>query len=342
MNPPQWSAYPMNTEQALLGALHDDPGDETSWLVLADWLEEQGEPDRAELLRAQRRLVRTPYAAGDRRALERRVQKLLASGVRPCVPTVTNSLGMTFALIPAGTFFMGSPEDELDRGSDEGPLHEVEITRPFYLGVHPVTQEQYQRLAGTNPSHFAPHGPGAAQVRGLSTHNFPVECVSWDNAQEFCRRLTAHPEERAAGRTYRLPTEAEWEYACRAGTTTAFHAGNGLSSRRCNCDGGHPYLATPGPDLERTTPVGSYAPNAWGLFDMHGNVWEWCADRYAADYYRRSPRQDPRGARSGHLRVLRGGSWTDHATDLRCAYRYNGSPDHGDSRIGLRVLLVRG
>jgi uncharacterized protein (TIGR02996 family) len=332
----------MNTEHALLQALHDDPADETSWLVLSDWLEEHGEPRRAELLRAQRQLLRTPFEDRSRRALEQRVQRLLAAGVLPCVPTLTNALGMSFALVPAGTFLMGSPEDEEGRIEDESPRHDVQISRPFYLGVHPVTQDSYQRLTGANPSHFAASGDGAEAVRGLDTRAFPVDSVSFNDAQKFCRRLSALPEEQCAGHKYRLPSEAEWEYACRAGTTTPFSVGKGLSSQQGNCDGGHPYKARRGPYLNRTAPVGSYPPNGFGLFDMHGNVWEWCADRFAEDYYTHSPHRDPRGPRGGNLRVLRGGSWTDYATDLRCAYRYNGSPRHADNRLGLRVLLPWG
>jgi uncharacterized protein (TIGR02996 family) len=332
----------MNTEAALLQALHDDPADETSWLVLADWLEEQGDLPRAELLRAQRRLLGMRFKARGRRALEKRVQELLAAGVRPCVPALTNSLGMTFTLIPAGKFRMGSPEQEEGRHADEGPQHEVEITRPFYLGTYPVTQEEYLRLTGANPSHFAVSGPGVKAVTGLDTRRFPVERVSWDDAQEFCRRLSALPAEQQAGRTYRLPTEAEWEYACRAGTTTVFHVGNSLSSHLACCDGKRPYHAEAGPDLERTVPVGSYPPNAWGLSDMHGNVFEWCADWYGSDSYWPRPPEDPQGPPDGELRVLRGGSWTDWATDLRCAYRYNNDPDIADRRLGIRVVLVRG
>jgi formylglycine-generating enzyme required for sulfatase activity len=179
---------------------------------------------------------------------------------------------------------MGAPAGEPGRNHSEGPVHEVEITRPFYLGAHEVTQAQYQKVMGTNPSHFAPAGAGQDQVRGQNTADFPAENMTWEEAADFCRRLSALPEERRAGRVYRLPTEAEWEYACRAGSTTAYHVGATLGPAAAN------FGRRPQPEK-----VGSFKPNAWGLFDMHGNVWEYCADHYQAGYYANSPRRDPRG-----------------------------------------------
>ena len=240
---------------------------------------------------------------------------------------------MRFALIPAGTFLMGSPESEEDRFDDEGPQHEVAITCPFSLGVHPVTQEHYRKVMGKNPSHFTRKKGGGA--------NHPVEQVSWEEAVEFCRRLSARPEEQAAGRTYRLPTEAEWEYACRGGANSSspFSFGSSLSSAQANFDGNHPYGgAAEGPYLQRTTPVGSYQPNAFGLFDMHGNVWEWCADWYDENYYSQSSRQDPQGPQNRNLRVLRGGSWHLDGHDCRSAYRVRSGPGNRILIIGFRVL----
>ncbi len=172
---------------------------------------------------------------------------------------IVNSIGMKLALIPAGTFLMGSPDSELGRCPDEGPQHEVTISRPFYLSIHPVTQREYQTVMGVNPACF---------MANLFKRNpgHPVEQVSWDEAVDFCQRLSSLAAEKHAGRVYRLPTEAEWEYACRAGTTTPFHFGTSLFSIQANID----Y------NRNRTTKVGSYPPNAWGLYDMHGNVWEWC------------------------------------------------------------------
>jgi formylglycine-generating enzyme required for sulfatase activity len=256
---------------------------------------------------------------------------------------LVNSIGMWFRLIPAGKFTMGSPPNEPERGDNE-MQHEVEITRPFYLGVYEVTQDEYTRVMGKNPSHFAPGGPGRAKVKGIPTGRFPVERVSWDDAVEFCRRLSARDEEKQAGRVYRLPTEAEWEYACRGGEprATPFHFGRSLSSRQANFDGTRPYGARKGPNLERTKRVGSFRPNGFGLYDMHGNVAEWCADWFDGGYYAVSPRKDPQGpAQAGTQRVLRGGSWIDDGKDCRSAQRHCSLPSfqNGDG-YGFRVVLV--
>jgi formylglycine-generating enzyme required for sulfatase activity len=179
----------------------------------------------------------------------------------------------------------------------------------------------------------------------LDTDDFPVEQVSWEDAQAFLKRLSALPAEVKTGRTYRLPTEAEWEYACRAGTSAPFHFGNSLSSTQANFDGNHPYGgAATEPYLERTTRVGSYKPNALGLYDMHGNVWEWCNDWFAEDYYQESPRRDPSGpsdrAGPGGDRVLRGGGWEDDGQDCRSASRGRHSPGDRNCVVGLRAVLV--
>ncbi|HQU45660.1 MAG TPA: SUMF1/EgtB/PvdO family nonheme iron enzyme, partial [Pirellulales bacterium] len=224
---------------------------------------------------------------------------------------VTNSIGMKLRLIPAGRFWMGSPESEVERGGGER-RHQVRITRPFYLGVYEVTQAEYKRVMGDNPSDFSSGGKAAVLVSGLDTRRFPVENVSWDDATDFCEKLSDRAGERAAGRRYRLPTEAEWEYACRAGTTTPFHFGGELSGRGANCNGNYPYgTSVKGPYLGRTTTVGSYRDraNAFGLYDMHGNVWEWCADWYDSKYYDDSAADDPQGPAAGSFRVIRGGGW---------------------------------
>ncbi len=185
---------------------------------------------------------------------------------------ITNSIGMKLVLIPAGKFMMGSPKDEKDRFDDE-EQHEVEITKPFYMGVYDVTQAEYEKVMGKNPSYFSAAGDGKDRVKDMDTTRFPVEMISWADAVEFCRKLSEMPEEKQAGRVYRLPTEVEWEYACRGGTVTAFHYGAALSSTQANFRGNFPYGgAAKGPYLERTTKVGSYQPNAYGLYDMHGNV----------------------------------------------------------------------
>jgi formylglycine-generating enzyme required for sulfatase activity/outer membrane protein assembly factor BamB len=260
---------------------------------------------------------------------------------RGALPTLTNSIGLKLALIPAGEFLMGSPDSDKEATDDEKPQHRVRSTRPFYLGVYEVTQEEYQRVMGSNPSFFAPTGTGKDKVAGRSTARFPVEQVTWPSAVEFCRRLSQLPAEKQAGRVYRLPTEAEWEYACRAGTRTAFAFGDALSSRQANFDGNYPSGGAPkGPFLARPTEVGSYAPNAWGLYDLHGNVWEWCADWYGRTYYRESPTDDPPGPPSGSARVIRGGEWYGDARDCRSAFRYADLPTGVFYVMGFRVAMT--
>jgi formylglycine-generating enzyme required for sulfatase activity len=250
---------------------------------------------------------------------------------------VTNSVGMKLARVPAGRFLMGAAAGEQEARDDERPQHAVEITRPFYLGAYPVTQAQYEKVMGTNPSRFKPG------TDGLDTKDFPVETVSWLAARDFCAKLSALPAEQAAGRVYRLPTEAEWEYACRAGTTTPFHVGKALASTQANFDGASPYGgAAKGPRLNRPAKVGSYRPNAWGLYDMHGNVWQWCEDRYDAGYYGRSPKQDPRGADVGTSHVMRGGSFLCPGDQCRAAYRISNPPGSTYADGGFRVACVIG
>jgi uncharacterized protein (TIGR02996 family) len=330
----------MDTRTTLLHALHANPADEMTWLALADCLEEEGESQRAEVTRLWLAL-RRQHRSAPRRHREARLEGLLRAGVRPCVPTVTNALGMELALVPAGSFCMGSKPSE--KGStDERPRHEVTLTRSFYAGVLPVTQEQYERLMGENPSSFAATGSHADMVKGLDTRRFPVDSVSWEDANEFCVRLSALPEERAAGLVYRLPTEAEWEYACRgAGVSTAAYClGPVITSELANFDGDDP---SPGMEregsLERPVPVGTYPCNALGLYDLHGNIWEWCLDFYFAHYVPAGPRTDPRGEESGDNRIRRGGSWYSTAPHLRSAYRSLSSPRERNHQNGLRVFL---
>ncbi len=252
----------------------------------------------------------------------------------------TNSIGMSFRLIPPGEFMMGSPKSEEGRFYSEGPQHRVRITRPFYLGLYEVTQAEYERVMETNPSVFARERDEA--MSGYDTSRFPVDRVSWYDAVEFCRRLSAMPEEQATGRVYRLPTNAQWEYACRAGTTTPFHFGSVLDGHQANCNGHSPYGTTnKGPFLSRPTTVGSYSPNAFGLYDMHGNVQEWVSDWFAADYYSQSPFEDPPGPASGSFRVLRGGDWGTAAVTCRSASRFALQPDF-PVFAGFRVAIVIG
>ena len=236
---------------------------------------------------------------------------------------ITNSIGMKLLLIPKGTFMMGSPESEQGRNEDE-TQHEVTISKDYYLGVYEVTQAQYEKVIGKNPSYFQ----GA--IVGNENADLPVDNVSWDDVVEFCKKLSELPEEKKAGRMYRLPTEAEWEYACRAGSKTAYSFDDeegllpeyGWFSRNSS---------------RRTHTVGLLEPNAWGLHDMHGNVWEWCSDWY--EEYPKGAVSDPTGPKEGSNRVFRGGSWGNGAAGCRSAYRRRYNPSYRSSDYGFRVAL---
>jgi formylglycine-generating enzyme required for sulfatase activity len=263
----------------------------------------------------------------------------------PAAPSHTNSIGMELVLIPAGKFVMGSPRDEKYHQPDESPQHEVEISQVFYLGAYEVTQAQYRKVMGTNPSLYSATGDARHEVKGMATDDFPVEQVNWMDAQRFCARLSALPREKAAGLVYRLPTEAEWEYACRAGSKTPFHTGTALTTEQANFDGRTQYLhVTRGTWLGRTTKVGSYPPNAWGLYDMHGNVSEWCQDWFGREYYKSGITEDPPGPAIDAIpvrrRVARGGSWVDPIWNCRAAARLAGEPDYRNYRYGLRVACT--
>ena len=234
--------------------------------------------------------------------------------------TFTNSLGMKFILIPAGTFMMGSPPDEPLRKPDE-KQHEVTISKPFYMQTTEVTQELWKLIMGHNPAVFKTCGTDC-----------PVSMVSWNEAQEFLKRIN----KREKTDKYRLPTEAEWEYACRAGTTTVYNTGNCITTDQANYHGKHPLPGCP-EGLNRETPlaVGSFPPNAFGLYDMHGNLWEWCQDWYGD--YPSGHVTDPTGPPSGDGRVVRGGSWNHFAANMRSAYRGAEVPD-GQHCITVRVV----
>lgn len=270
---------------------------------------------------------------------------LAGQAAEPATPAnadrdVVNSVGMRLVLIPAGEFLMGSPKEEVTRRFEEH-THRVRITKPFWLGRYEVTQAEYSQVMGTNPSGFSAEGGWKEKVAGLDSRRFPVESVSWKDAVEFCRKLSALPAESSAGRVYRLPTEAEWEYASRAGTTTPFHFGDQLNGLQANCDGNDRYgTDTKGPFLRRPAPVGSYPANPFGLFDMHGNVLEWCHDWYDEDYYRNSPADDPPGPEQGTNRVRRGGSWYDPAGLCRAATRFRVVPSYVSDDLGFRVAVA--
>jgi sulfatase modifying factor 1 len=331
----------MDTEETLLRAILSEPADDMARLALADWLEEQDRQPHGEVLRLHVRL-RHGLPEDEKRPAWERLIALITSGVRPVVPIRVNSLFMPFVLIPPGRFWMGSPGDEADRFEDEGPEREVQITQPFYLGVFPVTQGEYVKVMGANPSFFCSTGTGRERVEGIDTQRHPVENLSWDDTVAFCKVLNDVPAEKKAGRRYRLPTEAEWEYACRAGVsrTGPFHFGRGISSTQANFDGRFPYGgAEPGPYLRTTTTVDAYPPNAFGLYDLHGNVSEWCSDWFDETWYFTGPAVDPQGPETGEHRVLRGGSWGDDGKYCRAAFRYDRPPDEGRNDFGLRLLM---
>jgi uncharacterized protein (TIGR02996 family) len=282
----------MLDDESFLRAILADAADNAPWLIYADWLEERGDP-RAALYRN---------------------------------PRWTNSVGVRFVLVPRGAFWMG------DRGSQR----QVEVPHEFYIGAFPVTQGQWQTVMGGNPCYFSRGGDGADEVKGFSDDDlkqFPVEQVSWKDAQEFIKRLNAREKE--GGFLHRLPTEVEWEYSCRGGATSQsdcefdFYFAqptNDLSAELVNFHGNHPAGNAPqGTWLRRTSKVGSYPPNRLSLYDMHGNVWEWCEDPFRA---------------GGSARVVRGGSWCGSGVDCRSSSRYSAGPSDDNIHLGLRLAAV--
>jgi formylglycine-generating enzyme required for sulfatase activity len=261
-------------------------------------------------------------------------QKSAEAAVKAQAPA--NLPGITaafFVFIQGGTFTMGSPASEAGRSSHEGPQHQVTVSS-FYMGKYEVTQKEYQAIMENNPSHF-------------KGDNLPVEQVSWFDAVNYCNKRSVkeglNPAYTVNGENvtwnknangYRLPTEAEWEYACRAGTISPFNTGNNITTNQANYNGDKPYNNNAkGIYREKTTEVGSFTPNAWGLYDMHGNVWEWCWDWYGE--YSKTAQTDPSGASPGAYRVIRGGSYNFDAQFLRSAFRLITPPteyyhdDHG-------------
>jgi formylglycine-generating enzyme required for sulfatase activity len=233
----------------------------------------------------------------------------------------TNSIGMKFVWIPPGTFLMGSPKEERERQANE-TQHKVTLTKGIYMGVYAVTQEEWQAIMGKNPSHFK------------GEKKLPVEMVSWDDCQDFIKKLREKDK-----KLYRLPSEAEWEFCCRAGTKTPFHFGETISTDQAN------YLGTSrvygngkkGVHRKKTTPVGSFPANAWGLYDMHGNVWQWCQDWYG-DYSQKDV-VDPLGTGKGERRVRRGGSWAYYPQTCRSAFRSGIGPGYRSGDVGFRLCF---
>ena len=272
-----------------------------------------------------------------------------------------NAVGMKLTLVPAGSFRMGSPDSDIDASRDEKPQHPVRISKPFYLGVHEVTRGQSagsSRQTGypTEAERYGRSGFGwdgggnfveAAQYSSLDpgfeqTDEHPVVLVTWNDAIEFCRWLS-----RTEGRNYRLATEAEWEYACRAGTTTRYFNGDDpetLAAVANVADGTASESFPPWREtisardgFVHTAPVGRFRPNVFGLYDMHGNVWEWCNDGYEETYYRRPPGVDPSGPQQVSARVFRGGGWVDRSVYFRSAARARNDPSHQIAHLGFRV-----
>jgi uncharacterized protein (TIGR02996 family) len=309
----------MRAEETLLAAIRSDPSDPVAWIALADCLEEEGRLADAELVRIREWLRHAPPRnSRERRQREARMQGLLAAGARPIGPrrrvSITGGVDLEMSLIPPGAFWMGSPAGEAERFSDEGPRHRVTLTKGFWLGVHPVTQRQWRAVMGGNPSDF----PG---------DEHPVEKVSWGACQEFCRKLEALTNE-----AFRLPTEAQWEYACRAGATTVYSTGD----HAADLDRAAWYGKTSG---GRPRPVGQKEPNAWGLYDMHGNVLEWCQD--GDREYGRAAVVDP-VYRQGNRLVVRGGGFRSTTRGCRCAFRYQRDASTEEAIIGCRVLQAEG
>ncbi|MCE9560785.1 MAG: SUMF1/EgtB/PvdO family nonheme iron enzyme [Planctomycetes bacterium] len=314
----------MSELEALLAGIVSEPLEETRWLVLADWLEENDDPRRGELLRLHRKLLATccePEAHPERQAWQARVVELIGAGVKPCVPQrvvqLPGGVPMAFSFIPPGSFLMGGTVNDNER-----PVHKVTLTKGFFIGVHAVTQAQWDAVMGINTSSFK--GP-----------NRPVEEISWNDCQEFCKKMTTDLKRRV---TVRLPTEAEWERACRSGTTTEYHFSDVLNTDLANYNGDSSWNDLPkGKNRQETTDVGSFPSNAWGLCDVHGNVWEWCSDGYGE--YSPGNQSDPQGQSDGQSRVLRGGAWDNDPVLCRAAFRVTVEPAYRSGRTGFRICF---
>jgi len=316
----------MTPLQTLQAALQRQPADLTVWLAIADALEEEGQGERAEHTRLWLAEVasqfRLPTNPERRRELERQRVTLP-------LPEYTNSIGMRLAWIPPGKFLMGASR-ELDPNAysyelgqyahDEyegSPRHEVTLTKAFYMGIHEVTQEQWAQVMG--------------QVRGGGNFQFmntPIYMINWHQAMEFCKRLSELPEEKEKGYSYRLPTEAEWEYACRGGGVefSLYHFGNTITKDDANFDR----------NVGDLTEVGKYAPNAFGLYDMHGNVWEYCADTLRI-YQDRSETDPHEPAGDARRVVVRGGSWRNDEDMCKSSNRIRTNGNITSIYAGFRV-----
>ncbi|NEP63622.1 MAG: formylglycine-generating enzyme family protein [Symploca sp. SIO2G7] len=250
---------------------------------------------------------------------------------RFCVEDLVYGVTLEMVAIPAGTFRMGSPKNEKESQEYERPQHQVAI-QPFFMGKYLITQKQWEKVAAFVPQVNYELNPNPSRFAG---DNQPVEQVSWYEAVEFCDRLS-----RYTGKQYRLPSEAEWEYACRAGETTPFYFGETITTDLANYNGAYTYSNAPNGEYRRkTTPVGSFPPNIFGLYDMHGNLWEWCADTWHGNYQGASKDGSPWLGNDNHQRrLLRGGSWYSPPEGCRSGYRYKYDPNQGNDRISFRVV----
>ncbi|NEP42614.1 MAG: formylglycine-generating enzyme family protein [Okeania sp. SIO2H7] len=244
---------------------------------------------------------------------------------RQKIEDLGNGIKLEMVYIPGGSFIMGSPENELHRYDAESPQHQV-ILKPFYMSKYPITQNQYLAIMGKNPSDF-------------KGENCPVERVTWHNAKEFCQKLSEK-----TGRIYRLPSESQWEYACRAGTTTPFYFGETITSELANYNGNYAYGKAPQSKYrQKTTDVGIFPANAFGLYDMHGNVWEWCLDIWHNNY-NGAPTDGNTWESPGNSnkRVLRGGCWCNLTRSCRSACRHSFYSYERNSRAGFRIVCLPG
>ena len=258
----------------------------------------------------------------------RRFDVSAAEDIRTPMATIADPwTGMTLVELPPGRFTMGSAAMEIGRNDDE-LLHDVEVTRPFLLGQNEVTQQEWRTVMGSTPAHFSSCGPRC-----------PVENISYAEVQKFLEKLNAHPPQTLR---YRLPTEAEWEYGCRARTTGPFSTGENLTTAQANYNGRQPYGSFPAGEFrQKTTPTGAFSLNPWGLADMHGNVWEWTSDWYGPYGDGAAANIDPHGPASGEQRVIRGGSWFFDGNSARCALRYTHAPQDKGFSLGFRVAADR-